>query len=464
MLTSAAIRTAKQGSVLTMALLILGQSGLMAVAQPSSLHQSKPKSESIILHEQRASADNSKPSPQKLEARVEELRNLDISTPQTDWNSAYSIGRQAYIDGDFRRAFNAFQLAFLRTRGLPVTDARVIQTRQAIEQVRDSAESLPARAGFKTSGDHHQPGNFQTVERVFPGSLAWLSGVRQGDRIVSARSSGPYITLNVERDHKPYSVQLKDLTAQYDPRSNSTPAKLHGQITDLKLLAAHERLLANHDVIILVDKSHSMSARNCPGNLSVWDWCRLNTVGLLQSTQQYFQNHVTVIPFDWGYRVYKDVDVSQVERIFQTLTPSGGTNPEDPIANQLEDYFFRRSKSTPLPIIIVVITDGLPNDPEALRDVIFNGVARMHNPTEICITFLQVGNAFAGVPRILQALDDDLVNAGAKYDIVDTTSFIELQQIGMKNALVAALLKQQPSQQPPPSQPQPKPLTQRPKK
>jgi hypothetical protein len=438
-----------------MALLSLAQSSQVAIAQPSSLHQSKPKSESVILHEQQATLDTSKPSAQKFEARVEELRNLDIATPQTDWNQAYSIGRQAYIDGDFRRAFNAFQLALLRTRGLPVTDARVIQTRQAVEQVKDRAESLPARAGFKTNGDGRQAGNSQTVERVFPGSLAWLSGVRPGDRILSARSSGPYITLNVERDHKPYSVQLRDLTAQYDPRSNNTTTtKLHGQITDLNLLAKNERLLADHDVIILVDKSHSMSIRNCPGNLSVWEWCRQNTVGLLQSTQQYFQNHATVIPFDWSYRVFKDVDVSQVERIFQTMTPSGGTNPEDPMSNQLEEYFFRRSKSNPRPIIIVVITDGLPNDPEALRDVIFNAVARMHSPTEICITFLQVGNAFAGVPRILQALDDDLVNAGAKYDIVDTTSFTELQQIGMKNALVAALLKQQP--QPQPLQPQPK--------
>jgi Mg-chelatase subunit ChlD len=436
---------------------------LQDFAQADSLHQSKPANAvPVILKSMEAKLDTSDESPktesQRLNARIEELRNLDIVDPKSDWNRAYSIGRQAYIDGDFRRAFNAFQLALMRMDNVAPEDPRVAMTRAAIKQIGANARTPSARAGYKAVGNK--------ILTVFPGSLAWLAGVRSGDGILSAKASGSLIDLTINRNGRSHVVALRDLSASDAEQETHPRLKAHadedqtsltkmqpsmdkdrplkGHVLDFQLLAQNERLLDNHDLVILIDKSGSMREDASPG-VSKWEWCKNNTLNLLETAGKHFENKITIVPFDTRFQVFDNADLSKVASIYQEFSPMGGTRPDGALAFELDEYFAKRQKTRNIkPLIVAVLTDGLPNDPDALRDVIFDATMRMQKPDEICITFLQIGESFSG-SRILTALDDYLVDAGARYDIVDTTTFFALQKIGIKNALISALMMQQPA-------------------
>src|SRR5580700_6675220 len=77
----------------------------VAASNDSDLHTYKGTGEKPVdLHSQHAQMDNSIPQARKFEGRVEQLRNSEITEPESDWNRVYAIGRQAYVDGDYKRA------------------------------------------------------------------------------------------------------------------------------------------------------------------------------------------------------------------------------------------------------------------------------------------------------------------------------------------------------------------------
>ena len=90
------------------------------------------------------------------------------------------------------------------------------------------------------------------------------------------------------------------------------------------------------------------------------------------------------------------------------------------------------------PVVIAVITDGLPISPSGVRKAIVKATERMERPDEIAITFLQIGTDRHGV-KFVHQLDDKLIAKGARYDIVDCKDFEELQRIGLAQALVDAI-------------------------
>jgi len=105
---------------------------------------------------------------------------------------------------------------------------------------------------------------------------------------------------------------------------------------------------------------------------------------------------------------------------------------------------------------VAVISDGEPNDPDKVADVIRDATWQMKNPDQIAITFLQVGHGDDGTD-ILREFDQQLKRQGAKYDIVDRKSFYELQRLGLLGALVASIKATMPAvAKTPPSKPKPK--------
>lgn len=56
------------------------------------------------------------------------------------------------------------------------------------------------------------------------------------------------------------------------------------------------------------------------------------------------------------------------------------------------------------------------------------------------ITFLTIGQAPEG-DELIEHLDNDLTNRGAKADIVSSMRFADLLQIGLKNALLKIVLR-----------------------
>lgn len=58
---------------------------------------------------------------------------------------------------------------------------------------------------------------------------------------------------------------------------------------------------------------------------------------------------------------------------------------------------------------------------------------------ELAISFLQIGNDPAAT-QFLKALDDKLVEVGAKFDIVDTVTFADMEDMTMTEVLTNAII------------------------
>lgn len=91
---------------------------------------------------------------------------------------------------------------------------------------------------------------------------------------------------------------------------------------------------------------------------------------------------------------------------------SGGT----PTAEALAKAFEVAGKSDK-PDCVIVITDGEPNNRQAVKDVIVKQANSQANDSDLTILFIQIGDD-ASAASFQAELDDGL--HGAKFDIVDT--------------------------------------------
>jgi hypothetical protein len=106
----------------------------------------------------------------------------------------------------------------------------------------------------------------------------------------------------------------------------------------------------------------------------------------------------------------------------------------------LNEYFARRNDTGGhcKPLAIAIITDGMPDNPRSLRDLIVEATHAMRNPHEITITFLQIGTEREGY-ELLHDLDQNLLHEGAKYDIVSSKPFPDVVRDGLARSLVDAI-------------------------
>jgi len=75
---------------------------------------------------------------------------------------------------------------------------------------------------------------------------------------------------------------------------------------------------------------------------------------------------------------------------------------------------------------MLVVTDGQPNDENAVKKVIIDATHKLKNKEDLSLSFIQIGND-ARAKQFLADLDDQLQSQGAKYDIVDTVTTEEME-------------------------------------
>lgn len=231
---------------------------------------------------------------------------------------------------------------------------------------------------------------------------------------------------------------------------------------DLSILGARE-------VIVLIDKSGSMSEEDCPiprgagagmatgmfnmfataagvrrqqrpGVVSRWDWTGSQLMSLSGATSSVLPRGITTVFFDGDATVYSNVRVQQIPALFSRERPNGTTDVTGALREQLNAYF-RRKQVDPVntrPLAVAVITDGLPNNISSLKSVLVDASKRVSHPSEIAVTFLQVGRERKGF-ELLAELDDGLYMRGAQHDIVDSKVFPEVARFGLARALVLAI-------------------------
>jgi hypothetical protein len=218
--------------------------------------------------------------------------------------------------------------------------------------------------------------------------------------------------------------------------------------------------LADHEVVLLIDRSGSMSSMDCPtGNTgrslgmlpsllgvplmstSRWNWCLQQTSDMARQTQGIYDRGITMVLFSSGYITIPNVTMDRLPQIFSQNSPAGGTNLADPLAIQIGEYFRRRemSRGNVKPLIIGIITDGCPNNRQAVVNAIVEGTHLMHKPQEVTIIFFMIGGMDIAGERFVRDLSVNLLSKGASFPIVKEVSFSEMQQMGLAKAIAQNL-------------------------
>ena len=199
-------------------------------------------------------------------------------------------------------------------------------------------------------------------------------------------------------------------------------------------------MLENRDYTLIIDKSGSMSTKDKPGGLSRWQIMQESALALANKCEELDPDGITVYLFSGKFKRYDNVTAAKVGTIFQENDPSGRTDLAAVLGDAITNYFQRKAQGqTPANgEIILVVTDGEPDDRKAVMDVILNASQKLDRDEELAISFIQVGTDEAAT-KFLKILDDDLGRAGAKFDIVDTITMNDMEDLTLKEVLLSAI-------------------------
>ncbi|MEH2319646.1 vWA domain-containing protein [Nostoc sp.] len=199
-------------------------------------------------------------------------------------------------------------------------------------------------------------------------------------------------------------------------------------------------MMSDRDYTLIIDKSGSMSTPDQVGGRSRWEIAQESTLALARKAEQFDPDGITLYLFSGRFKRYDDVTSAKVAQIFLENDPSGTTNLAGVLQDALNNYFQRKAagKSKPNGETILVITDGEPDDRKAVFEVIIHATRQMERDEELGISIIQVGSD-AQATKFLKALDDQLQSVGAKFDICDTVTLDDLEEMSLVDVLTNAI-------------------------
>jgi uncharacterized protein with von Willebrand factor type A (vWA) domain len=199
-------------------------------------------------------------------------------------------------------------------------------------------------------------------------------------------------------------------------------------------------MMSDRDYTLIIDKSGSMSTPDQVGGRSRWEIAQESTLALARKAEQFDPDGITVYLFSGRFKRYDDVTSAKVAQIFLENDPSGTTNLAGVLQDALNNYFQRKAagKTKPNGETILVITDGEPDDRKAVFEVIIHATRQMERDEELAISIIQVGSD-AQATKFLKALDDQLQSVGAKFDICDTVTLDDLEEMSLADVLSNAI-------------------------
>ncbi|MEH1852506.1 vWA domain-containing protein [Nostoc sp.] len=199
-------------------------------------------------------------------------------------------------------------------------------------------------------------------------------------------------------------------------------------------------MLENRDYTLIIDKSGSMATQDQKGGRTRWVAAQESTLALASKCEQFDPDGITIYVFSGRFKRYENVTSSIVPQIFRENDPSGTTDLAGVLKHATDDYLQRKAagQTKPNGETILVITDGEPDDRKAVMRVIIEASRRIDRDEELAISFIQVGTD-PQATRFLKVLDDELQSAGAKFDICDTITMEDMEDLSLSEVLLNAI-------------------------
>ena len=202
-----------------------------------------------------------------------------------------------------------------------------------------------------------------------------------------------------------------------------------------------KQAMQERDYTLILDKSGSMSISDGKDGRTRWEIVQESTLALARKCEQLDPDGITVYVFSSKFKRYDSVTSTKVSQIFLENDPMGRTNLAAVLQDATEDYFRRKANGEAKPNgeTILVITDGEPDDRKAVFETIINASRQMERDEELAISLIQVGNDREAT-QFLKALDDRMETVGAKFDICDTVTLEDMEDMSIAEILTNAIV------------------------
>ena len=192
--------------------------------------------------------------------------------------------------------------------------------------------------------------------------------------------------------------------------------------------------LSEFDFVIAIDTSGSMAEPVKAGSSRTrWEAVQESAMTLIRDVQAIDQDGLGLVLFGRQVESFDGVTADKAREVFASHGPRGST----PLAEALDAAFALAGKSDKKDMIIV-FTDGVPDDREAAAKRIVAQANSQANDDDCTVLFIQVGDD-AAATRYLQSLDDAL--SGAKFDIVDVKTVAEADAFNTTAELIVAAIE-----------------------
>jgi len=186
------------------------------------------------------------------------------------------------------------------------------------------------------------------------------------------------------------------------------------------------------DYILAVDASSSMGMKLKSG-LTRWESVAEAAFGLAMAVEKLDPDGIEVYTFASKVREFGNATAQTIADIFRDQEPFGSTN-----LTALLDQLLLKKWQPEVPMTLLVITDGQPDDKASVAQTLIKATQRMSADEQLAISFVQVGDD-PGATSFLTFLDDELVHMGAKFDIVDTFPASQFGDRPISELLLAAI-------------------------
>ena len=203
---------------------------------------------------------------------------------------------------------------------------------------------------------------------------------------------------------------------------------------------AGNSILQDRDYTLIIDKSGSMSTADQPGGKTRWQIAQESTLALARKCEEIDPDGITIYVFSGRFRRYDNVTSDKVSQIYQENDPMGRTDLAAVLQDALESYLSRKAQGQAKANgeTILVITDGEPDDRKMVMKQIIEVSRKLERDDELAISLIQVGGDRQAT-EFLKALDDQLQGAGAKFDIVDTITIDDMENMTLAEVLLNAI-------------------------
>jgi len=167
--------------------------------------------------------------------------------------------------------------------------------------------------------------------------------------------------------------------------------------------------------IIGLDVSGSMQTKDTTSGLSRYDHVLEQLDVFMNEADKWDPDGVSFYTFREKVTAFPNLKAGAYKSKLPKAPIEGTTLTEQAIKAAYAEHKAAKSEQT----FFMLFTDGVPANPDAVKQAIIEITKDVKDEKEFRITFLTVGVRDTKLEAYLTNLDDTLTNDGAKYDIVD---------------------------------------------